>query len=157
MTSRVGLVTGAAMGIGRAVAERLARDGVRLVLMDVAAEPLEQVAAALRGGGAEVQTSRGSVADGPACRAAVALAQSTFGGLDRVSHNAGIQRYGTVETTSEALWDEVIAVNLKGALPRSQARCRCSASEGRGRPHGLGAGHGGADRRRSPIRRPSTG
>lgn len=121
MTSRVGLVTGAAMGIGRAVAERLARDGVRLVLMDVAAEPLEQVAAVLRAHGAEVQTSRGSVADGPACRAAVALAQSTFGRLDILSHNAGIQRYGTVETTDEALWDEVMGVNLKGAYLISRA------------------------------------
>jgi NAD(P)-dependent dehydrogenase (short-subunit alcohol dehydrogenase family) len=114
-------VTGAAMGIGRAVAERLASDGARLVLMDVAREQLETVAAGLHERGTEAHAFIGSVADAAACSGAAALAATTLGGLDLLSHNAGIQRYGTVETTDEALWDEVLGVNLKGAYLISRA------------------------------------
>ncbi|MGP1396250.1 MAG: SDR family NAD(P)-dependent oxidoreductase [Inquilinaceae bacterium] len=120
-TGRRALVTGAAMGIGRAVAERFAADGMRLVLMDTAGDVLQQVAATLRDTGASVETVTGSVADAAACRTAATLAADAFGGLDILSHNAGIQRYGTVETTDEALWDEVMDVNLKGAYRISRA------------------------------------
>lgn len=120
-TGRRALVTGAAMGIGRAVAERFAADGMRLVLMDTAGDVLEQVATMLRHAGAVIHSVTGSVADAAACRAAASLADKSFGGLDVLSHNAGIQRYGTVETTDEALWDEVMDVNLKGAYLISRA------------------------------------
>jgi NAD(P)-dependent dehydrogenase (short-subunit alcohol dehydrogenase family) len=115
------LVTGAAMGIGRAVAERLAADGTSLVLLDRAAEPLEALAAELRGKGVTVETVVGSVADPAVCERAAATAREKLGGLDILSHNAGIQRYGTVETTDEALWDEVMDVNLKAAYLISRA------------------------------------
>jgi NAD(P)-dependent dehydrogenase (short-subunit alcohol dehydrogenase family) len=119
--TKVALITGAAMGIGKAVAEKLGSDGMRLVLVDVAAAPLDAIAVALRARGGSVETLVGSVADAAACRAAVDLAIARFGQLDIVSHNAGIQRYGTVETTDEALWDEVMDVNLKGAYHVSRA------------------------------------
>src|SRR5271169_1554320 len=113
------LVTGAGRGIGRAVARRLAPDYESLVLMDVDAGALADAEKELA-----PQTSVtivvGSVASGADCRRA-ADAASALGGLDVLSHNAGIQRYGTVETTSEALWDEVIAVNLTGAFLISKA------------------------------------
>jgi NAD(P)-dependent dehydrogenase (short-subunit alcohol dehydrogenase family) len=115
------LVTGAAMGIGRAVAERLARDGISLILFDRAEAALDGVAKALGDTGAKVHTVVGSVADKKACAAAAEAARTHFGGLDILSHNAGIQRYGTVETTDEALWDEVMNVNLKAAYLLSQA------------------------------------
>lgn len=115
------LVTGAAMGIGRAVAERLARDGTSLLLFDRAEAALGEVAAELRTVGARVETIVGSVADRNACVAATDLAMQRFGGLDILSHNAGIQRYGTVETTDEALWDEVMNINLKAAYLLCQA------------------------------------
>lgn len=115
------LVTGAAMGIGRAVAEKLAGQRVELVLMDRAGDPLEEVARALSGQGAAIRTIVGSTADAAMCHDAVELARCAFGGLDMLSHNAGIQRYGTVETTDEALWDEVMAVNLKAAFLLSRA------------------------------------
>lgn len=105
------LVTGAAMGIGKAVAQRLAAAGHRLVLMDVDAEALGRIAAAL---GAKAIV--GSVADEAACRAAVALAEGAWGRLDGLSHNAGIQRYGDALQTSPQLWEEVLSVNLTGAF-----------------------------------------
>jgi NAD(P)-dependent dehydrogenase (short-subunit alcohol dehydrogenase family) len=107
------LITGAAMGIGRAVAQKLATDGDNLVLMDVDGPALERAAAEI-GGSAVI--SVGSVADPEACQAAVAKAVRNFGGLDGLSHNAGIQRYGDVVSTSLELWNEVIAVNLTGGF-----------------------------------------
>jgi NAD(P)-dependent dehydrogenase (short-subunit alcohol dehydrogenase family) len=111
-TARVALVTGAAKGIGAAVAQRLARDGCRLVLFDVDAAGIAQRAAELP----DAEAVPGSVADEAACARAVAAAIGRFGRLDIVSHNAGIQRYGDAATTSRPLWDEVIAVNLSGGF-----------------------------------------
>ena len=119
--TKVALITGAAMGIGRAVAEKFCADGMRVVLVDASAAPLEDTASALRARGALVETVVGSVAEAAACQAAVDRAIAGFGRLDIVSHNAGIQRYGTIETTGEALWDEVMNVNLKGAYHISRS------------------------------------
>jgi NAD(P)-dependent dehydrogenase (short-subunit alcohol dehydrogenase family) len=115
------LVTGAAKGIGRAVAEQFAGEGAALVLLDVDAAGLESTAAALRDAGAKVEAVVGSVALTSNCEAAAERARSALGGLDVLSHNAGIQRYGTVETTSDELWAEVIGVNLTGAFRISKA------------------------------------
>jgi NAD(P)-dependent dehydrogenase (short-subunit alcohol dehydrogenase family) len=115
------LVTGAAKGIGRAVAEAFAAEGAALVLMDVDGAGLAEVGSALAGKASRIETVIGSVAKASDCEAAAALAQSALGGLDVLSHNAGIQRYGTVETTPEEVWDEVFDVNLKGAYLMSKA------------------------------------
>lgn len=113
MGAKTILITGAAMGIGRAVAELHAARGHSLVLMDVNGAELESVADAL---GPNVVHSAGSVARPEDCERAVALGFERFGGLDGVSHNAGIQRYGDVVQTGLELWNEVLAVNLTGAF-----------------------------------------
>lgn len=113
------LVTGAAKGIGAAVARRLAETFDTLVLMDTDGAGLGAVAGDLAGR-ARIEAVVGSVASAADCRRAAGAAEA-LGGLDALSHNAGIQRYGTVETTPEALWDEVFSVNLKGAFLISQA------------------------------------
>jgi NAD(P)-dependent dehydrogenase (short-subunit alcohol dehydrogenase family) len=115
------LVTGAAKGIGRAVAEAFAARGDRLILMDVDEAGLNEVTAMLRGQGVSVEAGLGSVANAAHCQAIAALASSQLGGLDVLSHNAGIQTYGTVETTDEDLWDRTLDVNLKGAFLISRA------------------------------------
>jgi len=125
------LVTGAAKGIGRAVAEAFAAEGAKLVLMDIDATGLAQASAELRGKAAAVETSTGSVASLADCEAAARVAREKFGGLDVLSHNAGIQTYGTVETTDEALWDRTLNVNLKGAFLISKA-CMAMIRESKG-------------------------
>lgn len=118
---RRALVTGAAMGIGRAIAERLARDDADLVLLDWNEEKLNETAQALARAGAGVHLVAGSVADRTVVERAAALARGELGGLDMLAHAAGVQRYGTVETTSEELWDEVMEINLKGGYLVSHA------------------------------------
>ncbi|WP_421758714.1 SDR family NAD(P)-dependent oxidoreductase [Devosia sp.] len=115
------LVTGAAKGIGQAVAEAFAANGASLVLLDVDGPGLETTAAVLRAKGNKVEIVVGSVASAEDCAAAAQRAETAFGGLDVLSHNAGIQTYGTVETTDEALWDKTLNVNLKGAYLISRA------------------------------------
>lgn len=112
------LVTGAAMGIGRAVAEALAAEGRPLVLFDRDAAALEKTAKEI---GGTLATVVGSVTEPADCAAAVQLALARYGSLAGVSHNAGIQRYGDVVTTTHALWDEVMATNLKGAFNVAKA------------------------------------
>jgi NAD(P)-dependent dehydrogenase (short-subunit alcohol dehydrogenase family) len=89
-----------------------------LVLMDVDGEGLASIRGQIRS--SRVELIVGTVASSADCVRA-ALAAQSLGDLAALSHNAGIQRYGTVETTTEALWDEVFAVNLKGAFLISQA------------------------------------
>jgi NAD(P)-dependent dehydrogenase (short-subunit alcohol dehydrogenase family) len=107
------LVSGAAMGIGRAVAEVLDREGCTLVLFDRNESALAETAAAL---GSRHAMHVGSVADLAACEAAVALAVDRFGGLDGVSHNAGIQTYGDAVSTTPELWARTLDTNLTGGF-----------------------------------------
>lgn len=109
------LVTGGAKGIGEAVAETLLEEGHQITLLDTDGEALENLANRL-GNKDRVAIEKGSVSDFESCEKAVALAMNRFGRLNGVSHNAGIQRYGSAETTSLEVWDEVISVNLTGAF-----------------------------------------
>jgi NAD(P)-dependent dehydrogenase (short-subunit alcohol dehydrogenase family) len=115
---KVALITGAAKGIGAAVARRFDSQYDALVLMDVDGEGLASTRDQIRS--SHVELVVGTVVSSADC-ARAAEAARTLGDLAALSHNAGIQRYGTVETTTESLWDEVFAVNLKGAFLISQA------------------------------------
>ena len=109
------LVTGAAMGIGEAVALQLAKQGQNLVLVDVAERELAETARLANEFGVETELVIGSVADEGTAVRAVERGVARFGRLDGLSHNAGIQRYGSVVSTPRETWDEVIVVNLTSA------------------------------------------
>jgi NAD(P)-dependent dehydrogenase (short-subunit alcohol dehydrogenase family) len=121
LAAKAYLVTGAAKGIGGAVAAKLASDGARVVCMDVDRAALERVADTLEASGATVATYVGSVADPRACAQAVAACVEKFGRLDGLSHNAGIQRYGSAVSTTLEGWREVMDTNLNSAFYLSQA------------------------------------
>ena len=111
-------ITGAAMGIGRAVAEAFAGIGRPMVLFDRDGDALGETA---RSFGDAVLAVTGSVASLEDCERAVREGVERFGGISAVSHNAGIQRYGDVVSTSPSAWDEVISVNLTGGFNVAKA------------------------------------
>ena len=118
--TRVALVTGAARGIGFGIAERLAQDGVHVVLSDVL-PAVHEAAERLRGSGLLAEAEIGSVADEAWARQVVHGIESRHGRLDILVNNAGISpkrdgRKYTVRDTPLAQWNEVLAVNLTGAF-----------------------------------------
>jgi NAD(P)-dependent dehydrogenase (short-subunit alcohol dehydrogenase family) len=113
---RVVLITGAASGIGRACALRLAEEGAKLALCDLQADALESVAKEARERGAEVDTRRVDVADEAQVRAGVAAAADRFGRLDVACNVAGILRFDHTHELSLADWSRVVGINLTGTF-----------------------------------------
>jgi len=111
------VVTGAAKGIGEAVARCLDADGIQMVLVDVDQTALEAMAGTLTGSPVCIV---GSVTDIAIAEKAAAAA-ADMGGAKGLSYNAGIQRYGSAAETTPELWDEVMDVNLRGAFLMSRA------------------------------------
>lgn len=133
LTGRVAIVTGAASGLGEAIAIGLATFGADVAAVDLSLEALRPVDAALQGLGrrglplACDVTSAGQVAD------AVARVLGCFGRIDVLVNCAGIGRRAPAEEMSEADWDDVIAVDLKGAFLCAQAAGRAMIRQGGGR------------------------
>ncbi|HEY5857212.1 MAG TPA: SDR family oxidoreductase [Aldersonia sp.] len=111
LQGKVALVTGAASGIGAGTARALAARGVRLVLLDVAAEPLATVADELGALGVVAD-----VRDLDAVQAAVDAGVERFGGIDLVLANAGIASYGSVLAVDPEDFRRVLEVNLLGVF-----------------------------------------
>jgi 3-oxoacyl-[acyl-carrier protein] reductase len=115
LAGQTALITGASRGIGASIAEVLARDGAKVVLLDVpqAKDALNALAARL--GGQSVAL------DICAADAATQLVAALPDGVDIVVHNAGITRDKTLKNMSDALWDSVINVNLRAPQVLTQA------------------------------------
>jgi short-subunit dehydrogenase len=110
--NKCALVTGAASGIGRAIALRLAREGARLFLVDIDERGLTQVAEHARDLGAEVISRRCDVSEPREVSATVAEAMARCSGIDILVNNAGITYYGKTERMSAEHWDRLIRINL---------------------------------------------
>ncbi|MFI5909308.1 SDR family NAD(P)-dependent oxidoreductase [Dactylosporangium sp. NPDC051541] len=110
------VVTGGGRGLGRAYALTLAAAGHAVVVNDLGDSPAAEVVAEIAAAGGTAVASTHDVTDFAAAAALIALAADTFGGLDVVVANAGILRDRTLAAMSEAEWDDVIAVHLKGTF-----------------------------------------
>jgi 3-oxoacyl-[acyl-carrier protein] reductase len=106
---RVALVTGAARGIGEAIAEVLARDGAHVVAVDIPAQADQLDVVAQRIGGSKLEAD---ITEDGAPAAIASHLLDHHGGVDAIIHNAGITRDKTLGRMDEALWQQVIAVNL---------------------------------------------
>jgi 3-oxoacyl-[acyl-carrier protein] reductase len=113
LDGKVALVTGASRGIGAAIAETLARDGAKVVVLDIPAQGADLSAVANRIGGNALQLD---VTAADAGKTLVEYFSERFGKLDIVVHNAGITRDKKLVNMDDARWDSVLSVNLLSQL-----------------------------------------
>ncbi|MSO76661.1 MAG: SDR family oxidoreductase [Alphaproteobacteria bacterium] len=130
---KVAVVTGAANGIGRAVALRLAEEGARLVLGDIDASALQQVAATLAAKGRAPATLVGDVTEEAGANALIAQAVSTHGRIDILVNNVGGNGQGRVWDMDVAEWDRIVRLNLRGMFLCTRAALKTMMRERAGR------------------------
>jgi len=126
------VVTGGAAGIGRAVAERLAGDGYRVVCADVVQHDLPALDLAAAPAAPGLVWTPLDVTDHDAVRATFDALAEAFGGVDALVNNAGIQRHRGLEDLTWAEWSAVVDVNLHGVFSCLQAAGRHMLAAGRG-------------------------
>jgi len=115
--AKVALVTGASRGIGMAVAERLARDGFKLIInYSGDAAPAEALVRKLEDAGGRAFAVKADISDPSAVRKMFDAAEAAFGGIDVLVNNAGIMTLAPIADTDDASFDRHIAVNLKGTF-----------------------------------------
>ena len=116
-TDKVAIVTGASRGIGAAVAERIAADGFTVVInYSGDAKPAEALARKIEAKGGRALTAKANVSDPNAVRGMFDAAEAAFGGVDVLVNNAGIMKLAKIADSDDALFDQHIAVNLKGTF-----------------------------------------
>ena len=130
LEGQVAIVTGAAQGIGAACAERLAQDGAAVALWDVADEPGRALAERLVAAGARAHYCHCNVADKSEVDAALAATLRALGRVDALVSNAGIFKAAAFLEVTEADWDAVIDINLKGSFLVGQAVARQLVAQG---------------------------
>lgn len=113
---KVAVVTGAASGIGRAMAERFAASGMRLVLADIEARPLDEVAGALSAGGTDVLAVPTDVSVAKSVEELAAAASERFGPAHVVCNNAGVGAGGLTWQIPLSVWRWVVGVNMWGVI-----------------------------------------
>lgn len=129
---KVAVISGGGTGIGRAVAARLLMDGASVVLNGRRADVLVETAKALDPSGLRVATVTGDVADPATGRAAVAVAEDRFGGVDLLVNNAGIFAPKPFVDHDEADFDRYINTIAKGSFFMAQAAARAMRRRGGG-------------------------
>ncbi len=116
-SNKVAIVTGASRGIGAAVAKRLAADGFTVVINysgDV--KPAEALARKIEAKGGRALTAKADVSDAAAVRGMFDAAEAAFSGVDVLVNNAGIMKLAKIADSDDALFDQQIAINLKGSF-----------------------------------------
>ncbi len=113
---RVAIVTGAAQGIGKAIAAALVREGINVVVSDILIEQAKKTAEALSGPGVETLALKTDVSNPDDAAMLVKRTTEKFGKIDYLINNAGITRDNLSMRMSEQDWDMVLNVNLKGTF-----------------------------------------
>ncbi|MDD0972543.1 SDR family NAD(P)-dependent oxidoreductase [Pseudomonas fontis] len=112
----VAVITGAASGIGRGLAEQAAQQGMRLVLADVDAQGLQALCAQLQGQGAAVVACVTDVADASQVERLRDVALARFGGVDLLFNNAGVMQTGYSWEITGRQWQRMLDINLLGVI-----------------------------------------
>ncbi|HEU5356519.1 MAG TPA: SDR family NAD(P)-dependent oxidoreductase, partial [Actinocrinis sp.] len=117
---KVAIVTGAAQGIGAAIARRLANEGARVAVVDLTADRAQGTADQIVKDGGEAFAVGADVSKTADVEAAVAAVVAEFGRIDILVNNAGITRDNLLFKMTDEDWDSVIAVNLRSAFLMSR-------------------------------------
>ncbi|MFK3704017.1 (S)-acetoin forming diacetyl reductase [Klebsiella sp. NPDC088457] len=129
---KVALVTGAAQGIGKAIALRLVKDGFAVAIADYNDAAAEAVAAEINQHGGRALAVKVDVSRREQVFAAVEQARKTLGGFDVIVNNAGIAPSTPIETIAEEIVDKVYNINVKGVIWGIQAAVAAFKKEGHG-------------------------
>ena len=129
LTDQIAVVTGAAQGIGRGIADVLGQEGARVIVADLDAAAAEATAAELRAAGSDAHAYGVDVTD----RAALDALAASLERIDIVAANAGIYPHVDLSSTDTTAWDRVMNVNVKGAMQTIQAFLPAMASRSYGR------------------------
>ena len=113
---KVAVITGGASGLGRAMAERFAREGMRIVLADVEPEALARTEAEMKAAGAQVIGVRTDVSKAAEVDALARQTLAAFGAVHLVANNAGVAPLGNAWENSVADWEWTLGVNLWGVI-----------------------------------------
>ena len=131
------VITGAAQGIGAACARRLAAEGAAVALWDSDATHGLSLATELQGLGCRIHFAHCDVSNSASVAQALADSQAALGPVDGLVNNAGIFRAADFLHITEADWDAVIAVNLKGAFLVAQAVARAMVAQAQHKPFAI--------------------
>jgi NAD(P)-dependent dehydrogenase (short-subunit alcohol dehydrogenase family) len=116
LKNKIALITGAASGIGRASALRFAQEGARVVVVDVQDAAGEATATAIRETGGDACFVHADVSQGADAKAMVEAAIARFGRLDILFNNAGVGKHIPFDRLTEAEWDRIVDINLRGVF-----------------------------------------
>ncbi|MET3841356.1 SDR family oxidoreductase [Bradyrhizobium sp. OAE829] len=131
-TNKVAIVTGASRGIGAAVAERLAGDGFTVVInYSGDTKSAEALARKIEGKGGRALTAKADVSDASAVRGMFDAEEAAFGGVDVLVNNAGIMKLAKIADSDDALFDQQVAINLKGSFNAMREAARRLRDGGR--------------------------
>ena len=132
LANKVALITGAASGIGRASALKFAWEGARVVAADTNSDDNEQTVRLIRADGGTATGVRVDVTDSTAVQRMIEAAVESYGRLDILFNNAGINIRGTIWDIDEEGFDRLIAVNVKGVFLGCKAAIPIMKSQGGG-------------------------
>ena len=140
LDGRVAVITGAGRGIGRATAIRFAGEGAAVVVNDVDADPANETVDAITGDGGSAVASTHDTVHLDQAEAMMAAAAEAFGSVDILVNNAGITHSAHFLDVTEAAFDRVMGVNVKGPFLCSQAAARRMIARERGSIINLSSG-----------------
>jgi 3-oxoacyl-[acyl-carrier protein] reductase len=131
LKDKVAIVTGSARGIGKTTAEKFLKEGAKVVVCDINIDQVNETVTELKALG-EVEGFKVDVTNREDVDKLIAFAVEKFGRLDIMVNNAGITADNTLLKLTEAEWDRVINVNLKGVFNCGQAAAKVMADQGSG-------------------------
>lgn len=132
LKNKVALLTGAGGGIGRAIAERFAEEGAKVVVNDISGGIVKETAEGIRAKGGSAVPIQGDTSRETDAEKAVALAVDTYGGLDILVNNAGIEVWKLVHEMTVEEWERVMSVNMRGVFLMSKHAVRQMLAQNRG-------------------------